>query len=108
MPHPRLFFLFAFLCAGATAQWLNFQTPGVPRTPDGKPNLSATVPRVAEGHPDLSGVWMHEITTVDEVKRLFGHRFDTAIQTGVPGMEIGTQHKYEFDILLDFKPEESP
>jgi hypothetical protein len=26
----------------------------------------------------------------------------------VPGMEIGTQHKYAFNILLDFKPAESP
>jgi len=51
---------------------------------------------------------MHEITTVAEVKRLFGTRFDEAIATGALGMEIGTQHKYEFDILLDFKPGESP
>src|SRR5215472_3778027 len=51
---------------------------------------------------------MHEITTVEEVKRLFGHRFDEAIQVNALGMEIGTQHKYQFDILLDFKPEESP
>jgi hypothetical protein len=104
----RLFVLFAVLSTGATAQWLNFLTPGTPRTPDGKPDLTAPVPRAAEGKPDLSGVWMHEITTVEEVKRLFGHRFDEAIQVGVPGMEIGTQHKYEFDILLDFKPEDSP
>ena len=108
VPHQRLFILFAFLSAGASAQWLNFQTPGVPRTPDGKPNLAAAVPRGPDGKPDLSGVWMHEITSVEEVKRLFGHRFDNAIQTGGIGMEIGTQHKYEFDILLDFKPEESP
>jgi hypothetical protein len=104
----RLFVLLALFPAAAHAQWLNFRTPGIPRTPDGKPDLSAPVPRSADGKPDLSGVWMHEITTVEEVKRLFGHRFDTAIQTGALGMEIGTQHKYEFDILLDFKPEESP
>jgi hypothetical protein len=104
----RLFVLLALFPVAAHAQWLNFRTPGIPRTPDGKPDLSAPVPRAADGKPDLSGVWMHEITTVEEVKRLFGHRFDTAIQTGALGMEIGTQHKYEFDILLDFKPEESP
>jgi hypothetical protein len=51
---------------------------------------------------------MHEMTTVAEVRRIFGHRFDEAIETNALGMEIGTQHKYEFDILLDFKPEESP
>ena len=45
------------LSAGASAQWLNYPTPGIPRTPDGKPNLSAPVPRAADGKPDLSGVW---------------------------------------------------
>jgi hypothetical protein len=39
------------------AQWLNYPTPGVPRTPDGKPNLAAPAPRTADGKPDLSGVW---------------------------------------------------
>ena len=108
MPHQRLAVLFAFISTGALAQWLNYPSPGTPRTQDGKPNLTAPAPRTAEGKPDLSGVWMHEITTVAEVKRLFGHRFDEAIQVGGLGMEIGTQHKYEFDILVDFKPEESP
>src|SRR5258708_24687207 len=39
------------------AQWLNYPTPGVPRTADGKPNLSAPAPRTAQGKPDLSGIW---------------------------------------------------
>jgi hypothetical protein len=91
-----------------SAQWLNFPTPGTPRTRDGKPNLAAPAPRALDGKPDLSGVWMHEPTTVAEVKRLFGHRFDAEIELAPPGMEIGTQHKYAFNILLDFKPEESP
>jgi hypothetical protein len=48
------------LCATAvslTAQWPNYPTRGVPRTPDGKFNLSAPAPRTADGKPDLSGVW---------------------------------------------------
>src|SRR5579871_2416283 len=40
-----------------TAQWPNRPTDGVPRTPDGKPNLSAPAPRAPDGKPDLSGVW---------------------------------------------------
>jgi hypothetical protein len=39
------------------AQWLDYPTPGIPRTPDGKPNLSAPAPRTADGKPDLSGLW---------------------------------------------------
>ena len=41
-----------------TAQWPNRPTPGMPRTSDGKPDLSAATPRSADGKPDLSGVWV--------------------------------------------------
>ena len=69
---------------------------------------SAPAPRATDGKPDLTGVWMHETTTVAEVKRLFGNAFDAAIELAPPGMEIGTQHKYAFNIFADFKPEEVP
>jgi len=39
------------------AQWLDYPTAGVPRTPDGKPNLAAPAPRTADGKPDFSGMW---------------------------------------------------
>src|ERR1700693_4809426 len=42
------------------AQWLDYPTPGVPRTADGKPNLSAPAPRASDGKPDLSGLWEME------------------------------------------------
>jgi len=95
------------LTCDINAQWLNYVPPGTPRLPNGQPNLSAPAPRTANGHPDLSGVWMHEITTVEDVKRIFGHRWDGEIAGSIPGMEIGTQHKYGLDILADFKPPES-
>jgi hypothetical protein len=41
----------------AAAQWLDIPTPGMPRTADGKPNLTAPAPRTADGKPDLSGLW---------------------------------------------------
>ena len=100
--------MFALLSTGAHAQWLNFKTPGTPRTPAGQPDLAAPAPRALDGKPDLSGVWMHELTSVVEMKRLYGQRIDEAIAVDVPGMEIGTQHKYAFNILLDFPPKESP
>jgi hypothetical protein len=108
MRHQRLFALFAFLSTGVHAQWLNYREPGTPRTRDGKANLAAPAPRAADGKPDLSGVWMHELTSVAEMRRLYGGRIDDAVKVDVPGMEIGTQHKYALNILLDFKPEESP
>ena len=40
-----------------SAQWLNYPTAGVPRKPDGSPNLSAPAPRTQDGKPDLSGLW---------------------------------------------------
>ena len=40
-----------------SAQWLHYPTPGIPRTADGKPNLSAPAPKTADGKPDLSGIW---------------------------------------------------
>src|SRR6267154_6770560 len=108
MWHRRLFVLSVFLSTSAYSQWLNFPTPGVPRTRDGKANLSAPAPRTADGKPDLSGVWMHELTSVAEMKRLYGAMIDAAVKVDVPGMEIGTQHKYAFNILVDFKPDDSP
>jgi hypothetical protein len=45
------------LAATANAQWLNYPTPGTPRLPDGKADLSAPTPRTSDGKPDLSGIW---------------------------------------------------
>ena len=41
----------------ASAQWLDRKTPGIPRTPDGKPNLKAPAPRGPDGKIDLTGIW---------------------------------------------------
>jgi hypothetical protein len=41
-----------------SAQWFDWQTPGIPRTADGRADLSAPAPRSANGHPDLTGLWL--------------------------------------------------
>jgi len=104
----RLFLVFAIFSTGAHAQWLNYPTPGTPRTRDGKPDLTAPAPRAPDGKPDLSGVWRHEITPPAELTRLFGDAIDSSSKVEVPGMEAAANHKYSRNILADFKAEESP
>jgi len=74
------------LVAGASAQWLNYPTAGIPRTADGKPNLSAPAPKTPDGKPDLSGIWAarEEISFYGDYKSHF------------------------MDLALDLKPGEAP
>jgi hypothetical protein len=43
--------------APGMAQWLRHPTEGVPKTADGKPDLTAATPRLPDGKPDFSGLW---------------------------------------------------
>ena len=45
------------LAVPAAGQWLKYKTPGIPRTADGKPDLTAAAPKMPDGKPDLSGIW---------------------------------------------------
>lgn len=47
----------AAMTTPVVAQWISLPTPGIPRTADGAPDLSAHAPRAADGNPDLSGLW---------------------------------------------------
>jgi hypothetical protein len=60
-----------------SAQWIDYKTPGVPRLPDGRPNLSAPPPKTLDGKPDLSGIWR--------------------------GVSAG-QYSYDYDVTQDLKP----
>ena len=104
-----LVLLIAFAGSSAYAQWVNYPSPGTPRTRDGKPNLTAHAPRASNWKPDLSGLWHVQPTGVEEMKRLFGaDLIKAADATSVPGMELDTISKYALNILADFKPEETP
>ena len=67
----------ALVSVSAAAQWLDYKAPGIPRLPDGKPNLSAPAPRTADGKPDLSGIW-----------RGGGGRFDYDVAQGLKPEDI--------------------
>jgi hypothetical protein len=64
----------------AAAQWLNVPTKGIPRTKDGKPDLTAPAPRKPDGKPDLSGIWKGDAQNA----------------------------KYLHDVAADFKPGQFP
>ena len=54
----RLVAIGLFSVSTAFGQWLHYPTAGLPRTADGKPNLTAPAPKLADGTPDLSGIWL--------------------------------------------------
>ncbi len=98
----------AILCTATVitthAQWLNYPAPGIPRTKDGKPNLSARAPRTADGKPDLSGVWTTDGTGAAEIERLFPGLADFA----VPGDDPRGFSKYFMNVFADYKNEDVP
>jgi len=53
----RLLVIGAALSPSLLAQWPNYPTSGVPKLPDGKPDLNGPTPRTPDGKPDLSGMW---------------------------------------------------
>ena len=54
--------------AVALAQWLDYPTPGIPRTASGEPDLKAPVPLTREGKPDFSGIWFANVPAKDYCK----------------------------------------
>ena len=79
-------------CLSAQAQWNNQPTPGAPRTPDGKVDMTGPVPRIS-GKPDLSGIWQVEAEPRGP---------------GLFGLGESPNSKYFRDILSDFPRGQEP
>jgi len=58
MQRPTAILILLALSAPLSAQWFDWQSPLVPRTADGSPDMTAPVPRTADGGVDLSGLWV--------------------------------------------------
>jgi hypothetical protein len=57
------------LAAPAFAQWVNNPAKGIPRLPDGKPDLNAPAPKRSDGTPDISGLWVPAPGYVGDIAR---------------------------------------
>ncbi len=80
------------LPAPASAQWMKSSDGSIPRTRDGKPNLSAPAPKARDGKPDLSGVWLAD-------------REATSNRINVENMPFS---RFFIDVTADLKPAEAP
>ncbi len=58
--------------ATLAAQWHGYPVPGVPRTADGKPNLTAPAPKASNGKPDLTGIWLASRAVFDLAQAVKG------------------------------------
>jgi hypothetical protein len=97
---------YAAFAAVLLAQWLNYPTPGVPRLPNGRVDLTAKAPRTRDGTPDLSGVWQTELETAEEIARRSTD--DAANKLIVPGDDPRTFSRYFFNVLADFTAADAP
>src|SRR6266508_1191565 len=70
MRNPRAWLLLLLIAIPAylSAQWSVYRDPAIPRSRDGKPNLSVPAPRV-NGKPDLSGIWQVESAPAKEIQQ---------------------------------------
>lgn len=67
----RIVVAVALLAIGSpvAAQWINHPTPGIPRLPDGTPDLSAPAPKTADGRSDIAGLWRPPSGSVRDITR---------------------------------------
>src|SRR5712691_9234971 len=93
--------LLATACAASTVQAQSQRDARIPRTRDGKPNLSAPAPRT-NGKPDLSGLWQAERTPEREYTSVLGNEFANL------QIDLHDINKNVMNVFWGMKPEEEP
>lgn len=91
---------FLSIAASAGAQWVSYPTPGLARTRDGKPDLTAPAPRTSDGKPDLSGVWQTAGAPIPLLMKL--------VPGGQNGLGEDIPSQYFINMLVDFQPGQEP
>ena len=93
--------IFAGALTYAHAQWVNYPDAQIPRTKDGKPNLTAAAPHL-NGKPDVSGLWQAERSPAREYDSVLGKGF-TALQVDTHDITPNV-----LNVFWGIKPEEEP
>ena len=93
--------LMLLVAATLSGQWINEPARGVPRTRDGKPNLTAPAPRTG-GKPDLTGLWQTDMAAPGEVEKFIPGLGSIV----VPGDDPTTFSKYLFNVMVDYAPDD--
>ena len=90
------------IMAGAPVfgQWAQYHDPTIPRTRDGKPNLSAPAPKTG-GKPDLTGIWIAESGALKDIQRFL-------LPGGINGLGEDLPSKYFFNFFADVPPGQEP
>jgi hypothetical protein len=95
-----LFIAFIAVPVCVNAQWAVYHDPVIPRTRDGKPNLSAPAPQL-NGKPDLSGIWEPDGAPVAEIQQFL-------LPGGINGLGEILPPKYFFNFFADYPAGQEP
>jgi len=87
--------LVAAMTVAVDAQWAQYAPPSMPKTADGRPDLTAPAPLTADRKPDLTGVWQIEASPIPELIKL--------LPGGENGLGEDIPNKHFINIYADYE-----